>query len=819
MTSRALLYGSILVAVLWLAAGLVALSAIRQTATRQADAAGGNIAAAVEPALAQTIAMVDQSLRRVADGLRDPELQSLTPARRNEILFAGVAMLPKVAFFDALDANGDVIASLQPQEHATNWAKSDYFIAHRRDPSPDLLISRPFAAAQPDFAGIAISRRMIHPDGSFAGVVVCGIRLSYLREMFERLALGAHGAIALFRDDGIVLMRLPFDANTIGHSLDAAEPLAKAVRAGVAQMALDDPIDYVRRQFTLRRVGALPLVVAVGLTREDMQPGWWVDAVTMMAGCVLLAVLTVALALRLRRELHRREATEQETAAKGRILATMSHELRGPLHGLLGHADQLRMAGDLPARHAEHLDTIVNAGRRLREVIDRLLDYWRLEARGPSLQMRQVDIPGLLLECRAVVEPEARAKSLELACIVAPDAPRQFVTDSTSLHHVVLNLLANAVKFTRHGKVELRYDGNQDRIRIEVADTGPGIPANRRHRLFREYERLGADDTRTEGTGLGLSIADRLTRLMGGQIGHRDNPGGGSVFWIDLPAAAVQEAQERGVGEGELLPDRPLRILIVDDSDVHRDLASIYLGGAGHDVTQAEGGREAVRIADAQDFDVILMDMSMPDMNGIEVSRQIRALHGRRRAVPIIAVTANALDEDIERYRRAGLVDHVPKPFTKAELLTVVAAAVKRSTVSLVTTSPPPRMQNAAPLLDMELQTEFAASIGSERMAHHLAALADSVTALLTSLREYNFAAAQVKLAELAHGIAGDAGQLGFAALSVAARRFMEALEHDGDAVAPAATRLRAVAWETQTALRQRIEVLRCDFAQSTKPS
>ncbi len=818
MTSRALVSSSILVAMLWLAAGVVALSAIRQEAAQQVDMVSANIAAAVEQELAHSIALVDFSLRAVADGLQDPDVQSLSPTRRNQTLFAGAKMLPNVAFLDALDENGDVITSLEPTEHATNWASRDYFIAHRRDATLGLYISRPFAATQQEMAGIAISRRMTHPDGSFAGVVVCGIRLAYVHEMFERLALGTQGAIALFRADGIVLTRLPSDANTIGYSLDPAAPLARAVQAGVAQMALDDPIDHVRRQFTFRRVGALPLVIAVGLAREDIQAGWWAEAMTIMAVGALLALLTVAMARQLRQEMRRREATERESAEKARFLATMSHELRAPLHGMLGYAEQLRNAGDLATPHAQRLDAIVDAGRRLREVVDRLLDYWRLEARGPVLQMRQIDMPGLLGECRAVVEPEARAKSLELHCVTAPDAPRHFVSDGTWLRQVVVNLLVNAVKFTRHGRVELRYGGNQDRIWIEVADTGPGISPDKRHRLFHEYERLGADDTDVEGTGLGLSIADRLIRLMGGHIGHRDNPGGGSVFWVDLPAGMAQEPTTP-IGAATPPLDRPLRILVVDDSDVHRDLARTFLNGAGHGVVEAASGGEAVRLADREDFDAILMDMCMPVMSGIEVSRRIRALHGPRHAVPIIAVTANALDEHAEQYRRAGLVDRLSKPFTRTELLETIAAAVKRCARAPATAIRPLATEADTPLLNMAMLTELQASIGSERMANHLTTLTDSVAALLTSLRDGSRSKETEKLAELAHVIAGDAGQLGFAALSLAARRFMVALEHDGGETAAAAATLREVAGESQDVLRQRIESLRCAFAHSVNLS
>jgi CheY-like chemotaxis protein len=185
---------------------------------------------------------------------------------------------------------------------------------------------------------------------------------------------------------------------------------------------------------------------------------------------------------------------------------------------------------------------------------------------------------------------------------------------------------------------------------------------------------------------------------MGGQIGYRENPGGGSVFWVDLPAGVAQEAATPD-DETAAPADRPLRILVVDDSEVHRDLATAYLTRAGHSVVEAADGDAGVQLADAEDFDVILMDIRMPGIGGLEATRKIRALQGRRRAVPVIAVTADALDTDLEECRRASLLDHLSKPFTEPELLAAIAKARQRYAQTPETSFQPLSVKDATPLL------------------------------------------------------------------------------------------------------------------------
>ena len=378
----------------------------------------------------------------------------------------------------------------------------------------------------------------------------------------------------------------------------------------------------------------------------------------------------------------------------------------------------------------------------------------------------------MIEECLAVVEPGARARGLEIRNTAAPDAPVQFVTDDIQLRQILMNLLSNAVKYTPSGMIELRLSGDAEHLMIEVADTGIGIPEGQRHHLFNEYERFGAERTSIEGTGLGLAIAHRLARRLGGHMGHRDNPGGGSVFWLELPAGVPDKPGI--VAEPEAAaPAQRLNVLVTDDSDVNRDVAVAFLRKAGHTTSEARDGGKAVRLAAARDFDVVLMDMRMPGMDGLEATRRIRALDGPRGQVPIVAVTANALDQHAEECRRAGMSEHLAKPFTQAELLAVVARAARQR---------PQPATAAAATIDADSVAQLAACMGEDALKQLLDCLALRIESLVRQIEDPASSASPDELADLAHELVGSAGTLGFTRLAAAARRFENSVASGGAA-------------------------------------
>jgi signal transduction histidine kinase/DNA-binding response OmpR family regulator len=731
----------------------------RNDATRAADQQAANLAALVQQDAARNIELFDLSLQAVIGGLQLPGLTSLSPELRHRVLFDRSASARYLTFINALDETGDVIADSQP-ELPTNWSSRDYFIAQKRDASDQLFISRPFATASDENAGIAFSRRISHPDGTFAGVVVGGMRLAYFRDLFKQLDLGPHGSIALLRTDGTYLMRLPFDRNDIGRMVDANSPFHDYLRAAATPVFAEDPIDHVARRFTTRRIGDLPLVVMVGLATDDIYAAWQQRAAFIAFACVLALLAGLELALRLMREIGLRKAADQAGRKKSDFLATLSHELRTPLHGILGYAERLRIQPifDEAARH--QIGAIAEAGRHMRDVINGVLAHARVEANMPEPHLGHVDLHQLLDQSRAFVEPGAAARGLRLDCTLATGAPQQFVTDEAMLRQILLNLLGNAVKFTEAGSIELRLSGSDQRITCEIADTGIGVPPELRHRLFQDYERLGADERGFEGSGLGLSMARTLVHGLGGEIGHRDNAGGGSVFWFSLPAGRLTEA-EPPAPANDSAPG-PLNILVADDSPISRDSTAVTLRASGHHVTEARDGSEVVELAESQDFDVILMDLRMPVLDGIEATRRIRALGGSRSQIPIVAMTANALEEPVRQSREAGMDGYLTKPVTEIELMAALAKAV--------------RCRGPLQVIDHEILASLAAHMNPQDLDGHLHALAARIEAMLRCLTAPDAFASADALGETAHELAGSAGVLGFTTLAEMARRLETAL-------------------------------------------
>ena len=287
--------------------------------------------------------------------------------------------------------------------------------------------------------------------------------------------------------------------------------------------------------------------------------------------------------------------------------------------------------------------------------------------------------------CLDLVRPMAETRALALNLSVAHGTVTKLVADPVRLRQILLNLLGNATKFTSQGMIELRLRTAQDGsgLRIEVADTGPGISADKRQLLFQDFGRVDTEATRTaEGAGLGLALSARLARLMGGQLGYDENSGGGSVFWLEVPLPTAALAcpgdppaavhLEALAGPAEV---RILHVLIVDDVAMNRDIASAFLHVAGHTTVCVSSGAEAVATAADADFDVILMDVRMPGMDGLEATRLIRALTGKRSRVPIVGLTAQAFAEQVAACRSAGMDSHLAKPFDPETLIAAVLQA------------------------------------------------------------------------------------------------------------------------------------------------
>jgi CheY-like chemotaxis protein/HPt (histidine-containing phosphotransfer) domain-containing protein len=391
------------------------------------------------------------------------------------------------------------------------------------------------------------------------------------------------------------------------------------------------------------------------------------------------------------------------------------------------------------------------------------------------------------VECLDLIRPAADAKRLALGIAVAPGARQKLVTDPTRLRQVLLNLLGNAVKFTSHGTIDvcLRPTADNTALRIEIADTGPGVPAEECQRLFRDFERPDADST--EGAGLGLALSARIAALLNGRLGHDDNPNGGSIFWLELPSNTALPSPPAAPPNTDALTPTPsvLHVLVVDDVAMNRDIAGSFLRAAGHRVTCVEGGAEAIAAVGTIDFDVVLMDVRMPEMDGLEATRRIRAIDGERGRVPIVALTAQAFTEQVAECRKAGMDSHLPKPFGPDTLLTAVlrAAASKPARGESVPATPTVLPMGAVIGSDLVVFNPTVFELTSfyltpEAVSSYMEAIAERGEALLRGLRGPDaLVHTGEDLAEAAHTIAGSAGMFGFERLTAVGRRFERAVQ------------------------------------------
>lgn len=635
----------------------------------------------------------------------------------------------------------------------------EHFRVHRDNPNVGLFIGKPLLGRVSRQLAVQITKRLNKPDGSFNGVLLFALSPELLMELHRRIDLGRDGSILLMGLDGVIRARYSgnhvLDPSLIGTSVSGVPAVAEAATAQAGSYTAPSHIDGVVRLFDWRKVAGYPLVVIIGLGRDEVLAAANLHAAAMGAlGCVALA-LPLLMVFMMRREITRRIdqelalvdegeklrtvyaslthqhdellATSDELAqerrklqetnaelvfakrraeeanhAKSSFLANMSHEIRTPLNGVLGMTQALA-ARDLGREEREMVATIADSSQTLMTLINDILDLSKIEAGKFELAPVNADLNHCLSMIYKLFEPRAAEKHVDFTFTPGGGLPAIMQFDPVRVRQCVSNLVANAIKFTEQGSVDIsvsaEYDGEDYMVAVKVTDTGIGIPSEVIAKLFSAFTQADSSTTRRfGGTGLGLAISRKLALLMGGDVTIASAPDCGAVFTFTFragrasfeiaprpaepqsAASAPAPAKPQNVAPAAAYIDRSnlkgVRVLIVDDNAINRKVARMFLEPHGVVVTDAANGCEALVQLAVESFDVVLLDIHMPVMDGTETIKRIRQSAESWANIPVITLTADALTGDREKYLAMGMNGYLSKPLDQRELLGTITTVL-----------------------------------------------------------------------------------------------------------------------------------------------